>query len=165
MLASAAACTAAERAMRPRPECRLPRTWRRPGRAPASDVGPRRRLVAKCGVAVARAIVSQHPANAPGIAALGLVTQALLTRLGFRVDLQSMDLNTFFARRAKPEGWNILHTTNTVPDMLSPLQNVYMNGAGAPDGFAGWPKDAEVERLRRAFAATSDEGEHKRMAG
>src|SRR5437870_3323848 len=34
-----------------------------------------------------------------------------------------------------------------------------------PDGFAGWPKDAEVERLRRAFAATSDEGEHKRMAG
>ena len=58
-----------------------------------------------------------------------------------------------------------IHTTNTVPDMLSPLQNVYMNGAGAPDGFAGWPKDAEVERLRRAFAATSDEGEHKRMAG
>ena len=106
-----------------------------------------------------------HPANAPGLAALGLVTQDLLTRLGFGVDLQSMDLNTFFARRAKPEGWNVFHTTNTVPDMLTPLQNVYMNGAGAPDGFAGWPKDAEVERLRRAFAGTSDEGEHKRIAG
>jgi peptide/nickel transport system substrate-binding protein len=105
-----------------------------------------------------------HPANAPGIAALGLVTQDLLTQLGFRVDLQSMDLNTFFARRAKPEGWNIFHTTNTVPDMLTPLQNVYLNGAGPPDGFAGWPKDAEVERLRRAFAGTSDEGEHKRIA-
>jgi peptide/nickel transport system substrate-binding protein len=48
--------------------------------------------------------------------------------------------------------------------MQTPLQNVYMNGAGAPDGFAGWPKDAEVERLRRAFAATGDEGEHKRIA-
>jgi peptide/nickel transport system substrate-binding protein len=135
------------------------------GMPPATDMVAARQLLAQSGVDLTRAIVILHPANAPGIAALGLVTQDLLTRLGFRVDLQSMDLNTFFARRAKPEGWNIFHTTNTVPDMLSPLQNVYMNGAGAPDGFAGWPKDAEVERLRRAFAATSDEGEHKRMAG
>jgi peptide/nickel transport system substrate-binding protein len=131
----------------------------------AADLAAARQLLAQSGADLTRAIVILHPANAPGIAALGLVTQDLLTRLGFGVDLQSMDLNTFFARRAKPEGWNVFHTTNTVPDMLTPLQNVYMNGAGAPDGFAGWPKDAEVERLRRAFAATSDEGEHKRMAG
>jgi len=131
----------------------------------AADLAAARQLLARSGADLTRVIVILHPANAPGLAALGLVTQDLLTRLGFGVDLQSMDLNTFFARRAKPEGWNVFHTTNTVPDMLTPLQNVYMNGAGAPDGFAGWPKDAEVERLRRAFAGTSDEGEHKRIAG
>src|SRR5262245_53925079 len=134
------------------------------GMPPATDLAAARQLLAQSGADLTRTIVILHPANAPGIAALGLVTQDLLTRLGFQVDLQSMDLNTFFARRAKPEGWNIFHTTNTVPDMLTPLQNVYMNGAGAPDGFAGWPKDTEVERLRRVFARTSDEDEHKRIA-
>jgi peptide/nickel transport system substrate-binding protein len=134
------------------------------GMPPAADLTAARQLLADSGADLTRSVVVLHPADAPGIAALGLVTQDLLTRLGFRVDLQTMDINTFFARRAKPEGWNIFHTTNTVPDMQSPLQNVYMNGIGAPDGFAGWPKDPGVERLRRAFARTSDEDEHKRIA-
>jgi len=134
------------------------------GMPPAADLAAARRLLAESSADLTRAVVILHPADAPGIAALGLVTQDLLTRLGFRVDLQSMDLNTFFARRVKPEGWNVFHTTNTVPDMQTPLQNVYMNGAGAPEGFAGWPKDAEVERLRQAFARTSDEGERMRIS-
>src|SRR5262249_457392 len=131
------------------------------GMPPATDMVAARQLLAQSGVDLTRAIVILHPANAPGIAARGLVPPDLTTRLGVRGGLQSRGLKTLFARRGKPDGWNIFHTTNTVPDMLSPLQNVYMNGAGAPDGFAGWPKDAEVERLRRAFARTSDEGEHK----
>jgi peptide/nickel transport system substrate-binding protein len=134
------------------------------GMPAAADLPSARALLAQSGVDLTREIVILHPADAPGIAALGLVTQDLLSRLGLRVDLQTMDLNTFFARRAKPEGWNVFHTTNTVPDMQTPLQNVYMNGAGPPDGFAGWPKDMEVEDMRRAFAGSSDEGEHKRIA-
>mgnify|MGYP000903265629 FL=1 len=31
--------------------------------------------------------------------------------------------------------------------------------------FAGWPKDDEVQRLRAAFAATSDDAERRRLAG
>src|SRR5258708_30570926 len=129
----------------------------------AADLAAAGQLLGQGGADLRRASVILPPANAPGIAALGLVTQDLLTRLGFRIDLQSMDLNTFFARRAKAEGWNVFHTTNTVPDMLTPLQNLYMNGAGAPDGFAGWPKDADAERLRRAYGGPTAEGEHNRV--
>ena len=55
--------------------------------------------------------------------------------------------------------------TTRTPGVDFPACPAGTTGAGAPDGFAGWPKDAEVERLRRAFAGTSDEGEHKRIAG
>lgn len=134
------------------------------GMPPRADLAGARRLLAESGANLSTPVVIIHPANAPGIAALGLVTQDLLTRLGFRVDLQSMDLNTYFGRRARPEGWNIAHTTNTVPDMQTPLQNVFMDGAGPPNGFAGWPKDDEVQRLRAAFAATGDDAERRRLA-
>lgn len=136
------------------------------GMPAAPDFEGARRLLAESGADLSKPVVILHPADAPGIAALGLVTQDLLTRLGFTVDLQSMDLNTFFGRRARPEGWHIFHTTNTVPDMQTPLQNVYLNGAGpGPAGFAGWPKDEAVERLRAAFAAAGSEDERKRLAG
>ncbi|WP_419899511.1 ABC transporter substrate-binding protein [Roseomonas sp. USHLN139] len=135
------------------------------GMPPAADLAAAKQLLAESGADLQRPVVILHPADAPGIAALGLVTQDLLTKLGFKVDLQSMDLNTFFGRRARPEGWNIFHTTNTVPDMQTPLQNVYLNGAGpGPAGFAGWPEDAEVERLRSDFAAAGSEEARKALA-
>jgi peptide/nickel transport system substrate-binding protein len=134
------------------------------GMPAAADVAAARSLLAQSGVDLTREVVILHPADAPGIAVLGLITQDMLTRMGLRVDLQTMDLNTFFARRAKPDGWNIFHTTNTVPDMQTPLQNVYMNAAGPPDGFAGWPKDPEVENMRSVFARSSEESERKRLA-
>jgi len=129
-----------------------------------ADLDAARRALRESGADLSRPVVIIHAADAPGIAALGLVTQALLTQLGFRVDLQSMDLNTFFGRRARQEGWNISHTTNTVPDMQTPLQNPFLNGAGAPGGFAGWPKDDAVEAGRAAFAAAPDEATRRRIA-
>jgi peptide/nickel transport system substrate-binding protein len=134
------------------------------GMPAAADFETARRLLREAGAALDRPVVLLHPADAPGIAALGLVTQDLLTRLGFRVDLQAMDLNTFFARRARPEGWNVFHTTNTVPDMQTPLQNPYLDGAGQPGGFVGWPSDAEVEAARAGFAAAADEPTRRRLA-
>jgi peptide/nickel transport system substrate-binding protein len=134
------------------------------GMPAAPDLEAARRALRESGADLSRPVVILHPADAPGIAALGLVTQDLLTRLGFKVDLQTMDLNTFFARRARPEGWNIFHTTNTVPDMQTPLQNVYMEGSGPPAGFAGWPKDEAVQAGRAEFGAAPDEATRKRIA-
>ncbi|MEI6161254.1 MAG: ABC transporter substrate-binding protein, partial [Roseococcus sp.] len=134
------------------------------GMPPAADLEAARRMLRESGADLTRPVVIIHPADAPGIAALGLVSQALLTRIGLRVDLQAMDLNTYFGRRARPEGWNIAHTTNTVPDMQSPLLNPFMNGAGFPAGFAGWPKDEELERLRAAFGRETDAARRQQIA-
>ena len=129
-----------------------------------TDFAGAQRTLREAGTDFSRPVVILHPADAPGIAALGLITQDLLTRLGFQVDLQAMDLNTFFGRRARPEGWNIFHTTNTVPDMQTPLQNANLNGAGQPGGFVGWPRDAGVEAARAAFAAATDEATRRTAA-
>ena len=134
------------------------------GMPPRADLEAARRMLRESGADLSRPVVIIHPADAPGIAALGLVTQGLLTQIGMRVDLQAMDLNTYFARRARPEGWNIAHTTNTVPDMQSPLLNPFLIATGFP-GFAGWPKDEEVDRLRGEFARAPDAEARQRIAG
>ena len=134
------------------------------GMPPAADLDGARAMLRDAGVDFALPIVILHPADAPGIAALGLITQDLLTKLGFHVDLQSMDFNTFAGRRARHEGWNIFHTTTAVPDAQSPLQNTFVNAAGPNGGFPGWPEDAEVQRLRAAFAASGDAAERHRLA-
>jgi peptide/nickel transport system substrate-binding protein len=128
------------------------------------DLEGARRLLRESGVDLSKPVVIIHAADAPGIASLGLVSQDLLTKLGFNVDLQSMDLNTFFGRRTRQEGWNMFHSTNTVPDMQTPLQNAYMEASGAPAGFAGWPKDEQVQAGRAAFAAAGSEAERKTIA-
>lgn len=133
------------------------------GMPAATDFAAARAALQASGADLSKPISILHPADAPGIAALGLVSQDLLTRLGFTVDMQTMDLNTFFGRRARPEGWHIFHTTNTVPDMQTPLQNAYLNGAGAR-GFVGWPASEAVEAGRGAFAAAADEPARKAAA-
>ncbi|WP_158287867.1 ABC transporter substrate-binding protein [Falsiroseomonas bella] len=129
-----------------------------------ADFAAAQRMLRESGADLSTPIVIIHPADAPGIAALGLVSQDLLTRLGLRVDLQSMDLNTYFGRRARMDGWNLAHTTNTVPDMQSPLLNPFVNGSGRQGGFAGWPQDAEVERRRAEFARAQDDAARKRIS-
>ena len=92
---------------------------------------------------------------APGIAALGNVTRQLLVDLGFKVDMQAMDFQTFATRRlnTKPVsegGWNIAHTTNTVPDQGNPLSNPFLVALGAPASAWGWPTDPATEELKRS---------------
>ena len=52
-----------------------------------------------------------HVANAPGIAALGNVTRQMLVDLGFQVEMQAMDFQTFATRRLNTnpvsEGWTV----------------------------------------------------------
>ncbi|UFN50209.1 ABC transporter substrate-binding protein [Roseomonas sp. OT10] len=127
------------------------------------DLAAAKRMIAESGADLSKPVVMLHPADAPGIAALGLVTQDLLTKLGFTVDVQTMDFNTMLGRRARKEGWNVFHTTSAVPDTQTPLQNVYMNGGGDA-AFVGWPNDPEVQRLRAEFAAAPDTAEQKRLA-
>jgi peptide/nickel transport system substrate-binding protein len=110
-----------------------------------------------------------HVTNAPGIAALGNVTRQVLVDLGFKVDMQGMDFQTFATRRLNTKsvaegGWNIAHTTNTVPDNGNPLSNQFLVAKGAPVSSWGWPTDPRTEELRLAFAKAENIGARKLIA-
>src|SRR5471032_1634274 len=136
---------------------------------PPRDIAKAKALLRKANVDMTKPIVMLHVTNAPGIAALGNVTRQLLVDLGFKVDMQGMDFQTFATRRlnTKPVsegGWNIAHTTNTVPDNGNPLSNQFLVAKGAPASSWGWPTDPKIEELRLAFAKAENIGARKLLA-
>jgi peptide/nickel transport system substrate-binding protein len=136
---------------------------------PARDLAAAKAMLKESGVDMSKPIVMLHVANAPGIAALGNVTRQLLVDLGFQVEMQAMDFQTFATRRlnTKPVsegGWNIAHTTNTVPDQGNPLSNPFLVALGAPASAWGWPTDSKTEELRLKFAMAPDAATRKALA-
>jgi len=136
---------------------------------PPHDLAAARALLKESGVDLSVPVVMLHVANAPGIAALGNVTRQLLVDLGFKVDMQAMDFQTFATRRlnTKPVsegGWNIAHTTNTVPDQGNPLSNPFLVALGAPASAWGWPTDPATEELKLKFARAGDMAARKAIA-
>ena len=136
---------------------------------PARDLAAAKALLKESGVDMSKPLVMLHVANAPGIAALGNVTRQILVDLGFKVDMQAMDFQTFATRRlnTKPVsegGWNLAHTTNSVPDQGNPLSTPFLVASGAPAAAWGWPTDPETEALRLKFAMAPDEIARKTIA-
>jgi len=136
---------------------------------PARDLAAAKAMLKESGIDMSKPIVMLHVANAPGIAALGNVTRQLLVDLGFQVEMQAMDFQTFATRRlnTKPVsegGWNIAHTTNTVPDQGNPLSNPFLVALGAPASAWGWPTDPKTEELRLKFATAPDVTARKAIA-
>ena len=113
-------------------------------------------------------IVVMQPTDLAIIAKLPVVTSQLLRQAGFKVDLQAMDWQTLVARRAKKDppsqgGWNIFFTIWANVDGMNPLAMNAVNAA-CDKAWFGWPCDAQIEKLRDAFARTDDDGERKRIA-
>jgi peptide/nickel transport system substrate-binding protein len=136
---------------------------------PARNVAAAKALLKESGVDMSQPIVMLHVANAPGIAALGNVTRQLLVDLGFKVEMQAMDFQTFATRRLNTKavsegGWNIAHTTNTVPDQGNPLSNPFLVASGPPASAWGWPNDPRTEELKLAFAKAPDMAARKALA-
>ncbi len=81
----------------------------------------------------------------------------------------SMDFQTFATRRLNTGpvaqgGWNLAHTTNSVPDQGNPLSNPFLVASGPPASAWGWPKDEKIEELRLKFATAPDEATRKVIA-
>jgi peptide/nickel transport system substrate-binding protein len=102
------------------------------------------------------------------IAKLPVVATQLLRQAGFKVDMQSMDWQTLVSRRTKKDppgqgGWNIFLTFTAAVEAMNPVSLQALN-ASCDKAWFGWPCDAEMERLRDAFARASDEKERKALA-
>ncbi len=115
-----------------------------------------------------RPIVVLDPTNIPITHAVSLVTADLLGKSGAKVDLQAMDWGTLVARRAMKTpvaegGWNILHTTWSAADMMSPAVNPGVAGTG-DKAFFGWYASEQMEKMRRDWVGLGDLNRRKQLA-
>src|ERR1043166_9133559 len=99
---------------------------------------------------------------------LAPVAKSLMERAGFNVDMQSMDWQRGSARRAKKDppnagGWNAFLTGWVSADILNPVMTGFLN-SGCDKALFGWPCDAEMEKLRDAFARAPDLAAQKQVA-
>jgi peptide/nickel transport system substrate-binding protein len=113
-------------------------------------------------------VVILQPTDLLYLAKLPVVASQLLRQAGFSVDLQPMDWQTLQARRANKNhpskgGWNIFLGAPALVDLMDPITMGSVN-AGCEKAWFGWPCDAELERLRNAFARTDDEKQRRRLA-
>ncbi len=113
-------------------------------------------------------VVLLHQTDIAGHSNLATVAKPQLEAAGFKVDLQAMDWQTLVARRAKRDpldkgGWSAFFTSWGSPDVMNPVSAAYINASCEKATF-GWPCDAEIEKLRDAFAKETDPAKQKAIA-
>jgi len=104
-------------------------------------------------------IVLLAASDSPSANAIAQVGADLLRRIGFNVDLQTMDWGTVQQRRASKAptdkgGWSIFFTLQTSTQNITPAAAVALRADG--NGWYGWPTDPEMERLRAAWFDAPD---------
>ncbi|HEY4253548.1 MAG TPA: ABC transporter substrate-binding protein [Roseomonas sp.] len=125
----------------------------------AIDIPRAQALLREAGYANQR-VLFMNPADTPINNAATLVLADAFARAGLNMDVPALDWGTLTQRRNRREpveqgGWSLFVTVANALDAENPLSNVYLAapGAAAP---AGWPEDAELEALRRAWWEESD---------
>jgi peptide/nickel transport system substrate-binding protein len=131
------------------------------------DLGAAKAALASSGYNNERVVI-MSPADYPVYKQMSDVSADLLKRIGFNVDLQSMDWATLLQRRVKPDpvsagGWSIFHTQWNGLDTINPAIHVWMrgNGMAAPPG---WPVSPKFEAMRLDFLSESDPAAQKKLA-
>ena len=133
-----------------------------------SDVEKAKALLAQADYDGTPVIILQ-PTDIAVLNSASLVTAQLLREAGFAVDLQAMDWSTLTSRRPIMEppsegGWNIFHTWSLAVEVANPVSNIAISGGCREQAWFGWPCDAEIERLREAFARASDPASQEVLA-
>jgi peptide/nickel transport system substrate-binding protein len=113
-------------------------------------------------------IVLMQSTDLVALSNLAPVSKSLLEKAGFKVDVQAMDWQTLVTRRTKKDppaagGWHAFLTSWASVDVLDPVAASFLN-ASCDKATFGWPCDAEMERLRDAFAKETDPAKQKAIA-
>ncbi len=108
-------------------------------------------------------VVLLHPTDLAVLANLAPVAKSMLEKAGFKVDMQSSDWQTVIAKVAKPEGWGLFVTAWNAADLLNPVMNAFLNSS-CEKARSGWPCDAEMEKLRDAYARAPNAEQQKAIA-
>jgi len=115
-----------------------------------------------------RPIVILHVTDISHQNGAAVVTRRRLESIGFNVDDQAMDWSTNLMMRASKEppsrgGWNIMHSWIDAVDVMDPVVNPPLSGAGAGAWF-GWPDIPQIEKLRIDWVRATDQAKRKQVA-
>jgi peptide/nickel transport system substrate-binding protein len=113
-------------------------------------------------------VVLMHQTDLQSSNRLSPVAKSQLERVGFKVDMQSMDWQSVVSRRAKKDppaqgGWNMFFTTTVAVDASNPVANAFTNG-GCDKAWFGWPCDEVLEKLRAEYPRATDDAAKKELA-
>ena len=113
-------------------------------------------------------VVVLHATDVVTIASNPVVITAALRKVGFTVDMQSMDWMTLVTRRASMEppskgGWNLFSTNWLINEIQDPLRAATVAASGKQAWF-GWPEVKKIEELKMKFARASKPAEQKKLA-
>jgi peptide/nickel transport system substrate-binding protein len=103
----------------------------------------------------------------PNIWAEAQVATDLLSRIGFNVDMQSLEWGTVVQRRASREpidkgGWNIFYTYLGGFGNVSPAPDIAIRGNGTSAWF-GWPTNPKMESLYDSWFEAPDLAAQKKI--
>jgi peptide/nickel transport system substrate-binding protein len=112
-------------------------------------------------------IVLLATTDIPVQTAMAAVVADTLKRIGMNVDAQAMDWATVLQRRTNRNpvdqgGWNMFFTWWEGADVLDPVVQFAMSGAG-DRAWVGWANDPDTEALRTQFAEAGSVAEKKTL--
>ena len=98
-----------------------------------------------------------------------LVTNDLLQRLGLNVELATAEWGTVIRRVLMREpvergGWSVMNTVPACYDMINPATNRFLRTGGLTGSAARGPTDEEIEALRGAWFAATDDARRRDLA-
>jgi peptide/nickel transport system substrate-binding protein len=113
-------------------------------------------------------LVMLHQTDLVNHSSLAPVAKPQLEAAGFKIEMQSMDWQTLVARRTKKDppdkgGWHIFFTSTGALSVPDPVSNFFFN-ASCEKSMFGWPCDADIEKIRAAYARETDEAKRKEIA-
>jgi peptide/nickel transport system substrate-binding protein len=123
-----------------------------------------KKLLAESGYKGEKLVLSSSNDIAP-IGRMAEVAAQSLKAAGFNVEVQFADWGTVTTRQqnrgtVEQGGWNLFVTYASGATMQSPMTNIGTNMA-CEKAWAGWPCDAEAEKLRGAVVDAPDEPSRK----
>ncbi len=126
------------------------------------DMNHARQLLRESGYDGAPVVLLQQTDQAT-LNRLPAVAKQLLEQAGFKVQMQPMNFQTLFSRRARKDGWNIYVSFLSVSS-INPVSNMYLAASGYPTAQVGWPSDPLLEKLRDDFALAQTDADRKTLA-
>ncbi|MCB8822011.1 ABC transporter substrate-binding protein [Microvirga rosea] len=115
-----------------------------------------------------RPIVILDPVDQAHLHGASLVIGKMLERIGFKVDMQTMDWGTLVQRRTnkgpvQQGGWNIFVTGLNEMMAFDPVANIAIRGNGEK-AYVGWPTSQKLEDLRDKWIYAPDDDARKAVA-